>query len=161
MTVNLVYYDNRGDRTSVINRQWAWETRFWNLGSTLRVGDKLHLSSQAMTGRTWMGFQTPAGIWVDMRFSSAYLLATYPLGQDSVSGRIDWFETKDLTTKLLDNNNERGWALTAAWRHRLSDHFSLLVEALRVDSDRPGRVYGGVAPEEIQNQLQTALRLTF
>lgn len=162
VSVNLIYYDNRGDRTGVINQQWAWETRFWNLGATARLGDKLRLSSQVLTGRTWMGFPTAnAGLWVDMKFSSAYLLATYPLGQDSVSARLDWFETKDQSTKIVDNNDEDGWAALLAWRHRLDDHFSLLVEAMQVKSDRTGRVYGGLDPDQRQSQLQTALRFSF
>ncbi len=60
MTVNFVYYDNRGDRVSVLNKQWAWDTRFWNLGATARLGRPAAPERrQVMRGRTWMGFPAP------------------------------------------------------------------------------------------------------
>ena len=160
-SLNAFYYDNRGDGVSVINKQWSWDTRFWNIGATARMGDKLHFSSQLMFGRTIMGFPTATGRWVDMKFASAYVLATRHIGEDSVSGRLDWFETDDLTTPQ-DNANEDGWSALAAYRHKLNDHLNLFVEAMHVESARPGRqLYGSIPSEQNQNQLQASLRISF
>lgn len=160
ISFNAFYYDNRGDGVGVRNLQWSWDTKFWNFGSTARIGDKLHLSSQLLFGRTIMGFPTPTGRWVDVKFASAYLLATRTLGADSVSGRVDWFQTTDQSTPQ-DDANEEGWSALAAYRHRINDNLNLLVEATHVDSDRPGRAYGAVVPDQAQNQLQASLRISF
>ena len=37
----------------------------------------------------------------------------------------------------------------------------MMVEALHVDSDRPGRSYAGLLPTQRQTQLQAALRCAF
>lgn len=159
-SVNAFYYDNRGDGVAVVNKQWSWDTRFWNLGATARPTDKFRLSSQLMFGRTIMGFPTPAGRWADLNFASAYLLATRSIGKNAISGRMEWFETTDRSTPQ-DDNNEEGWAATVAYRHKLNDHASVFIEALHVESDRPGRFYGGVLRDQRQNQVQAALRLSF
>jgi hypothetical protein len=79
-----------------------------------------------------------------------------------VSGRIDLFETVDRAKAYFGDTNERGWAVTADYRKRLSAHADLLFEALRVGSDRPARA-GLLAEAPVQGQtvLQAALRLSF
>jgi hypothetical protein len=116
-----------------------------------------------MTGQTKFGFpyKGTGPIWVDVDFHAAYLLAQRRFGGDTISGRIDGFSVDDKTLKAIDNNAEHGWAATAAWRHPLTAHADLVVEGLHVDSNRPSRAYGGVAPQQSQNVFQSALRLTF
>ena len=76
-------------------------------------------------------------------------------------GQVDWFDTDDRSWIAADNNDEEGWAATAAWRRALADHADLLVEAQRVSSKRPSRALAGDAPQEDAFVLQTALRLHF
>ncbi|MDB5460139.1 MAG: hypothetical protein JWO72_1880 [Caulobacteraceae bacterium] len=161
VTVNLFYYDNAGDRTSVVNGQWSWDTTFWNLGLRLKPDDKTEVLAQAMTGRTVTGFVTPVGWRVDAGFDAAYLLVSHDLGKDLVTGRIDGFQVRDHTFQTLDNNNERGWALTADYRHPVTEQLAALVEVLHVYSDRPSRAYVGQAPRQAQTTIQTALKLAF
>jgi hypothetical protein len=159
-TVNAFYYDNRGDGVAVVNKQWSWDTRFWNLGATLRLDPKTRLSSQLMRGRTIMGFPSATGRWVDTKFASAYVLATRAIGEDSASARLDWFEADDIGTPQ-DDTSEHGWSALAAYRHKLNDHLALFLEAMHVDSNKPGRAYGRIAPGQAQSQLQGSLRFTF
>lgn len=161
VVLNATYYDNAGDRTSVSEKQWAWETRFLNLGAQVALDDRTRLLAQVMSGETLMGYRAPGGHWIDMGFHAAYLMASRDYGENRLSARVDWFETNDRTLRALDNNDETGWALAADWRHPLSARAALLLEALHVRSDRPGRAYGGVAPKQDQTVLQSALRLTF
>jgi hypothetical protein len=56
---------------------------------------------------------------------------------------------------------EHGWAVTAAWRHRLAPHADLIFEAQHVDSTRAARALAGDKPRQNQTVLQTALRLSF
>jgi hypothetical protein len=162
VTLEAFYYDNGGNGTSADgDLQWSWDTRFLNLGLRAEVDDRTRITAQAMSGRTLMGYPYLGERWIDVGFQSAYLEARRTYGDDALTGRLDWFETDDRTLKALDNNDERGWAATAAWRHRLTSHADVILEAQRLDSRRPSRAYGGVAPRQEQTVLQSALRLSF
>ena len=162
VTANIFYYDNAGDRTTRIDGNWSWDTRFWNLGLRWAPDQRTEILAQAMTGRTVTGFVIPGRGWrVDADFDAAYLLASRKLGKDLITGRVDWFDVRDATFKALDDNDERGWALTADWRHPIGPHFAVLVEVLHVDSDRPSRAYVLDAARQTQTMIQTALKLAF
>jgi hypothetical protein len=161
VTLNLFYYDNGGDRTSMSHVQWAWDTSFWNAGLRLKPDDRTEVLAQAMTGRTVTGFITPIGWRVDASFDAAYLLVSRQLGQGLVTGRLDAFDVRDHTFQALDDNSEQGWALTADYRRPITDHLALLVEALHVDSNRPSRTYVYDAPRQAQTTVQTALKFSF
>ena len=161
VTANIFYYDNAGDRTSVGGFNWTWDTTFWNAGLRFAPDDKTEILAQAMTGRTVTGFVTPVGWRIDAAFDAAYLLASRKLGSDLITGRVDTFHVHDNTFVALDDNNERGWAMTADYRHPFSDHLSVMVEALHVQSNRPSRAYQGGAASQSQTTLQTSLKYAF
>ena len=164
VSLNALYYDNGGNLVAVDKDvQWAWRTRFLNLGLRWEPDDRTKILAQAMTGETKFGFpyQGNGPLWVDVDFHAAYLLAQRRVGDNTLSGRIDGFSVDDKTLKAIDNNAEHGWAATIAWRRPLTAHADLMLEGLHVDSNRPSRAYGGVAPKQSQNVLQAALRLAF
>jgi hypothetical protein len=162
VSFSALYYDNAGNRTAVDkNDQWAWETRFLNLGMTWEPSETTKVIAQAMSGETIMGYRKPVDQWFDMGFRSAFVLATHKLGDDAISGRVEWFDTDDRSFVSLDDNNEKGWALTAAWRHRLVPHADVVVEAQRIASDRPSRVLAHDSAKQDESVLQAALRLSF
>jgi hypothetical protein len=159
---NVFFYDNGGNRTAVDSEhQWAWETRFFNAGLRWQVTDDVKVLAQAMNGETIMGYAMPGGRWFDMGFQSAYVLAARQFGDDTVSGRIDAFRTKDRTFRAIDDNQENGWAATASWRHRLAPHADLILEAQHVDSKRNARRLVGEDPKQTQTVLQSAIRFSF
>lgn len=160
VTVEIFHYDNAGNRIAVEKKQWAWETRFTNIGLTWELDERTRVLAQALTGETLMGFRTPA-IWADVGFSAAYVLASRRIAADTVTGRLDWFEAEDRSLLVADNNDEHGWAATAAWRRPLSDHADVLVEAQHVSSERPSRALAGDDPQQDEFVLQSALRLRF
>ncbi|HEX5380255.1 MAG TPA: hypothetical protein VFW47_16880 [Phenylobacterium sp.] len=162
VSFEALYYDNVGDRTSVdSHRQWAWETRFLNLGLKADLGPRTRILAQVVNGETLMGYRYLGERWLDVGFQAAYLEVRRAIGEDALTGRIDGFTTNDRTLKSLDNNDETGWAAAGAWRHRLAPHADLILEALHVSSDRPGRAYGGMPARQDQTVLQSALRLWF
>jgi hypothetical protein len=161
VTANVFYYDNAGDRTTMRGGQWTWDTRFWNLGLRWAPDAETEVLAQAMTGRTVTGFLTARGWRVDADFDAAYVLASRKVGHDLVTGRVDWFDVRDATFQALDNNDERGWALTGDWRHPFGEHLAVLVEVLHVQSDRPSRAYVQDATRQTQTMVQTALKLAF
>ncbi len=122
VTANVFYYDNAGDRTTMKDGNWAWDTRFWNLGLRWAPDADTEFLAQAMTGRTVTGFVIPGKGWrVDADFDAAYLLASRKVGKDLVTGRVDWFEVRDATFKALDGQR-RAWLgpdrrlATSVWR---------------------------------------------
>jgi hypothetical protein len=161
LSLNAFYYDNDGDLISRQKHQWAWRTRFWNLGVRFDPTDTMTVRAQAMTGSTLMGFASP-DLWVKTEFSAGYLMVTQHLGDDGVSGRLDLFQTVNRADPAYGLTQERGWALTGDYRKYLSAHASVLVEALYVGSARPARqVILGEPGHQDQTVLQTALRLSF
>src|SRR5258708_38212966 len=126
-----------------------------------QASDSTRVLAQAMNGETLMGYVMPGGIWFNTGFHAAYMLAQHRLGDDTVSGRLDAFRTRDRTFRALDDNQENGWAATASWRHRLASHLDLLVEAQHVASKRPSRSLAGEAAKQDQTVLQSALRFSF
>lgn len=161
VTFDALYYDNAGDRTSVEAQQWSWETRFLNLGMRWDVDERTKVMAQAMNGETLMGFRSAGSRWVDMGFHAAYLLAARSYGEHTATARVDWFEANDRTLLVQDNNDETGWALTGAWRHRVAPHADVILEALHIDSERPSRALAGDRARQRETVVQTALRLSF
>lgn len=161
LALDLFGYDNDGDRTSVDNLEWSWETRFFNLGARWDLNAATHLRAQAMQGETLMGYSNARGVWIDVGFQSAYVSATRDLGPGSLTARIDQFSTTDRTNKAVDNNAELGWAALAAYRWDLRPGLHMVFEALRIDSDRPERARLGEQPRQTQTVVQTALRYQF
>ena len=160
------HYDNRGD-PQVMNadRQWGWRTRFDHLGAIVDLDAKTRLTLQAIHGTTIMGFRRGATArrWVDMRYRSAFLLATRRLQigsrEGSVSGRIEAFGTRNRGSVVLSDDDEIGWAATAAAHWPMFRRASLLAEALHVDSRRDARLREGDDPRQHQNILRLSLRL--
>jgi hypothetical protein len=79
LTLDLFGYDNKGDRISVEDREWSWETRFFNLGARLDLGDT-QTKAQVMHGETLMGYSNVNGVWIDAGFEAAYVSVTRALG---------------------------------------------------------------------------------
>lgn len=129
VTLSAIYYDNAGNRVAVdADKQWAWETRFFNAGLEWEVDPRTRVLAQVMNGETLMGFRQQGKIWIDVGYRAGYVLVRRKLGEDAVSGRVDLFRTTDRTLQALDDNREHGWAATAAWRHRLNGHLDVIVE---------------------------------
>lgn len=161
LAFDLFGYENEGDRTSVdTNREWSWETRFWNLGMRLEL-DAVAVKAQVMTGETLMGYSNANGIWVDVGFEAAYVSASKALGPGSATVRYDHFSTTDRTNKATDNNAEHGWAGLAAYRWDVRPNAQIVFEALHIDSFRRDRERFALEARQKQTVVQTAFRHQF
>jgi hypothetical protein len=164
ISLSVVHYDNGGSRVALDrDLQWAWETRFTDVGLRWEPDGKTRVLAQAMTGETRMGFpfQGTGPIWINVGYKAAYVLVRRQLGADALTARLDGFRTSDRTLQALDDNSEHGWAITAAWRRHLIDHLDVITEAQRIDSVRAYRQYEGRPPQRDEILLQTALRVSF
>jgi hypothetical protein len=162
LSLNAFAYENNADPTSNYDGQWGWRTRFFEAGARFEPDAKTEVLGQALVGQTEMGPGNPDR-WVDTGFSAAYVMVSRRLADaDSLTGRVDIFETRDWADPEYGLTQEHGWALTADYMRPLSKHAALLFEALHIWSDRPAREENiGDANTQAQTVLQTALRLSF
>jgi hypothetical protein len=161
--LNIFYYDNRGDPRDVnSDLQWGWLTRFWNIGFNADLGPSTRLLAQGMIGDTTMGIPGPpiGNYWVETRFRSAYVLLRHDFGPATLTGRFDWFDTREQGRRMDPTESEEGWSIMAASRVRLNDQVNLFLEALHVSSERGVRTRIGQQPTENQTVLQAGLRLS-
>lgn len=159
LTVNILRYDNRGDRVASRAMQTSWRTRFWNLGVALSLGSTTVAKSQVMWGNTLVGPDTPFGIPVDVDFVTTYLLVGQEVGTGMLTVRADWFETRDNSFVANDNNNEAGWSAAIAYKHPVRTDIDALLEVLHVNSNRPARsLNAGIAPRQDQLTFQSSIR---
>jgi hypothetical protein len=161
VTLEAFYYANRGDPEAITsNLQWGWDTRFLNLGARIDLGPDTRILAQALTGTTEMGLVENGNIWVDTRFRAAYLRVTHRIGPAALSGRIDLFDTRQTGSQVFDDDSEEGWAAAVALDWRLAPQAELILEGLHVESDRGARGRLGLAPDQDQNVVQAAMRIT-
>jgi len=160
--LSLLRYDNRGDPTQEVEYAgrdlYAWHTRFWSMGGQKRVGDVI-LAAQAMHGDT--AFEPVPGLLLDTRFHAGYLLAAWAQGAWRPAIRFDVFDLRQLPDTLSAPLDEHGNALTLAINWRPLDRVRVTGEWLRVDSSRNQRVLAGLAPRQLDQQVQLSLRLLF
>ncbi len=191
LTLAAFHYDNRGDPTifvpneiqntygtsssgiqiladhsvggnAPVRGEYAWDTRFQAAGVNALMPNDFEIIAQAMTGLTEMGGNTPAGRpMASVRFNTAYGMLVKTLDQHQLSARFDWFEAKDRSMVIEDNNNENGYALMAAYGYQLDQYQRLMAEVLHVNSKRENRVDLGLPLRSKENQIQISYRVIF
>jgi hypothetical protein len=160
VAISALYYDNTGDRTAVTpDLQWAWSTQFGEVGLQAQPNPHIRVTAEALTGRTAIG--AAATPLADVSFTSAFVLASRDLGADTLSARLDAFETRDNAPKPPTSLGEHGWSVLGAWRHPLAAHLDLRLEALHVVSTRPSRILAAEDPYQAQTEVQSSLRFSF
>ena len=159
--VQYFHYDNMADPQKVnATRQWGWRTRFDHIGAILDLGERTRLIGQALTGTTVMGFpRNGPERWVDMRYRSAFVMATRKIDAIAVSARIEAFDTRNHGSVVLPFDDETGWSADAAVRWPLASFATLLGEALYIDSRRDSRARVGEDARQHQTILQLSLHL--
>ena len=156
--VELFHYDNRADPEVVTAaHEWGWRTRFENVGLVADLGDGAELKSQAVTGRTRMGFMMNGRRFADERFRSAYLMLTRPVGSMGLALRVEAFGTRNRGSIIDSDYDESGWSAMMAAKREWT-HLTGLVELLHISSTREDRDDFGLRPRQGQTQLQAELR---
>ena len=158
LSVNALRYDNRGDPLVIRKGQYSWNTRFTHLNARMQLGDKWELLLQALRGKTIMGPNA-----VRFGYAAWYALASYPLGPGKLAVRADRFNVKEHQADILpaDPNGETGRALAIAYSWRVNPSVSLVMEALRVRSDRIARTLIGDTPDKTERSLTASVRWQF
>lgn len=150
------HYDNRADPLVVKNGQYGWHTRFDHLSLVLRPAGKWEMLMQTMRGDTLMGDNAVA-----IDYQAWYALLAHPLGPGKLAVRYDRFSTTEHDALPQDPNSEKGHALALAYSVDLRKNLAWTTEYLRVNSQREARRIIGLAPDQLERSLTTALRWGF
>jgi hypothetical protein len=158
---SVLYYDNRADPSAYHqfgndDELFAWRTHFTSFGAQTAAGN-LVLIGQAITGTTEIA---PTGFRGEAHFSAAYALAGWNLGAWRPALRFDAFTTREDPT-FPPALSEHGNAITLALNWRPQDWLRVTGEVLRVDSTRDQRLAMGLAPHQIDTQVQFNARVLF
>ena len=160
--IELFRYDNRADPEAVNeDMEWGWRTHFNNLG----IAAELQGAQVQGTGDDRPdadGFEEPplGRHWIDMRFRSAFVLVSRPIGKFGLAGRIEAFETRHRGSWWDEEYDEDGWAATLAGKREWG-RFTGLVELIHVSSDRSAREHFELEPQQEQTRLQADLRVSW
>ena len=157
----LLYYDNRGDpsayhRFNHGDELFTWRTHFSSLGAQTDAGN-LVLIGQAIAGTTEIA---PPGFRGETHFFSGYVLAGWNLGAWRPALRVDVFGTRE-DPASMPPLSEHGNAVTLALNWRPLDWLRLTGEVVRVDSSTDQRIALGLAPRQIDTQVQFNARVLF
>jgi hypothetical protein len=131
--INGTYYNNRGLPTKFDGVQYAWNTKFANIGIDIPFKEHWEFLSQFLKGQSRMGI----GDMVRIDFDSVYALASASFDPFRWTIRYDYFRVKDNDAFVdQDNNNEKGNAWTFAWLMTIHEKYRLGAEFLRIHSER-------------------------
>lgn len=159
--VTLSHYDNRADPTRIEAGQYAWHTRFAQLGAQVALPGGVGLLTQWMTGRTVMGPVLVDAHAVDADYEASYVLLTRAFGRHRVTLRRDVFDVVDRDGVPNDDNTDSGNAWTVAYRYERSAHWSFGAEWLRIASWHPAWQYFAQPASATERLLQLRLSLRF
>jgi len=161
VAIELFHYDNRANPEAVNEDiEWGWHTHFTNLGIQAEAAGTV-LRAQAMTGRTRMGFVEEGGRrWIDMRFRSAFLLASRDVGSIGLAARIEAFDTRHRGSWWTSEYDESGWSAMLAAKRQWGP-LTGLVELIHGDSNTPAREHVGDEEEQRQTRLRADVRLSW
>ncbi|MDE1986943.1 MAG: hypothetical protein KGL56_11270 [Alphaproteobacteria bacterium] len=155
--VEVMHYDNNADPSAKTDGQFAWHTRFWDIGYRKQIGN-LALLAQAMTGSTEI---RPAPLRRNTtNFAAAYILAGLDIDPWRLAARFDAFRTHTLAaTPSLQNEDGTAGTVSATWF--ATTWLQLTGEILVVDSMRPQRTLAGDPARATETQSQLLARVYF
>ena len=154
--ISVIRYDNDANPRAKTARDTAWDTRFWSLGARSDWSG-VTLIAQALRGDTVVA---GPGFISHTKFQSAFLLASYDLGNWRISGREDVFATR----KAGAVNNiwsEDGDAFTGAVSYAPRDWLRLTGEVIALHSRRGEYVAAGMPYARDDTQFQFSTRFFF
>jgi hypothetical protein len=164
LELRALHYDNRADAAaySYTLNAFAWRTKFDGAGVRWSPTDRWTVIAQWLAGTTVVGDsgENDAQLtgYYAFEFHSAFVLLSWQRGADRLSARYDGFEMHQTRSDDFFNN-DRGHAWTFAYERELNKSWSVVVEALQIDSRLAARAQIGQPVAAVERELQLALRL--
>jgi hypothetical protein len=161
LEIRALHYDNHADPGAHdADFDFAWDTRFNSVGLRYEPVSAVAVTVQRLDGVTFVGANGSEDQFA-MRLYAWFALASLEAGSDRLSLRFDKFGTQQDRGFYGPPADDAGTAWTLALMHRLSPHFELAAEWLRVQSSYPPRAALGLPASVSERQLQLALRYRF
>jgi hypothetical protein len=164
LELRVLHYDNRANPAAYSHtvQDFEWRTRFDSAGARWTPTAHWTVIAQWLAGTTDEGDSgfndSQLTDYYDFEFHAAFLLVSWQHGPDRLSGRYDAFEMhQTLSDDFL--NTDRGHAWTFAYQRDLDKHWSVVLEALQIDSRLALRSQIGEPVAARERELQLALRL--
>jgi len=155
-----LYYDNRGDPLTLIDHQYAWDTRFHHLALKIAGANKWALHGQFLSGNMVMGPDA-----VDNDFKAGYFMLTKALSEKyNLALRLEKFsvDDNDFLLNAIDPNQEDGEAITINLSYQNdSKKLRFYTEAKYLDSRRLSRLLFNEAEEISETSLSLGVRYAF
>ena len=151
------YYLNTTEPDVLIDGQYSWRTRFFNLGARWHNENGLEIMGQWLEGDTKMESVFFRNAVVN-DFNSQYLLIRKAWLQQALLLRVERFRVKDMDQFPRDDNNEQGNSITIGYNYNFRDHWKFSLEGTRVDSTRNARAYLSQAKTQIEAQMLVGIR---
>ena len=127
LRINASTVDRRGDR-ELHRGEYAWQTRFTQLGLERSPNANWVVNGVALRGRSRMDMWT--GPYVDIAVNTACLLLSRRWDRWRVNVRADSFD-------IAERNDETGRAATVALNYQAAKNWMLQFEAIMANSRRP------------------------
>jgi hypothetical protein len=164
LELRVLHYDNRANPNTFSYglNDFAWRTKFDSAGLRWTPDGDWTVIAQWLGGTTVegdSGFNTAQLTdYYAYEFHAAFMLVSWQRGPDRLSARYDIFEMHQTQSDDLFNN-DRGHAWTLAYERELNKSWSLVLEALQIDSSLAARVQIGEPVAAVERELQLAVRL--
>ena len=163
LELRALHYDNRANPNtfSYALHDFAWRTMFNSAGVRWTPTDRWTVIAQWLAGTTVTGdsgFNNAEQTgYYGFEFHSAFALVSWQRGADRLSARYDGFE---MHQRQSDDffNTDHGHAWTLAYERELNKYWSVVVEALQIDSRVGLRGEIGLPVAARERELQLAVR---
>jgi hypothetical protein len=160
LELRALHYDNRADTAqfSEATAQFPWLTQFDSAGARWTPTDHWTVISQWLSGKTCVQDEDERYCW---HFSSEFLLLSWQLGADRLTGRFDRFNLHPPDQFAAFENIEAndGHAWTLSYQRDVNRYLSAALEYLQIDSRVSSRLQLGVPEMARERQIELALRL--
>jgi hypothetical protein len=163
LELRVLHYDNRANPNtfSYALRDFAWRTMFNSAGARWTPTDRWTVIAQWLAGTTVTGDSADNDAertgYYGFEFHSAFVMVSWQRGADRLSGRYDDFEMHQYQSDDFFNT-DRGHAWTFAYQRELNQHWSVIVEALQINSALAFRSVIGEPAAARERELQLAVR---
>jgi hypothetical protein len=163
LELRVLHYDNRANPNtfSYALHDFAWRTMFNSAGVRWTPTGRWTVIAQWLAGTTVTGDSgfndAERTDYYGFEFHAAFVLVSWQRGANRLSGRYDGFE---MHQTLSDDffNTDRGHAWTFAYERQLNKSWSVVVEALQIDSSLALRSEIGEPIAARERELQLAVR---
>ncbi len=159
--LRALHYDNRADPTIRNHGQVGWRTQFDSIGIAGGLPFDVGVIAQWLAGRTYAGPQLSWGRPIDNDFDTYFVLVTRTWGGHRFSMRREWFGVDDNDANALDPNEEQGDAWTLSYQFRFDEHWLAGIEWIRIDSERPARIFENADVDLIEQSVFAVVRWTY